>query len=105
MIQFRCWYCNKRYAVADNRIGQQIACTCKNLLCVPKRSGGNCRVKTIVDRLVELVLYGGGGALLGLGLGLLLISRVRGVRLFGEVWTLVAAFTAAGFVAGLLGGE
>jgi hypothetical protein len=63
-IHFRCWYCNKRYARAGDGIGERFTCTCK-LLRVPRRSGGNCRVKTPFDWLVETVVYGGGGALVG----------------------------------------
>jgi hypothetical protein len=32
------------------------------MLRVPKRNGGYCRVKTLVDWMVEAVVYGGGGA-------------------------------------------
>ncbi len=77
MIQFRCWYCNKRYSVAEGRVGERLACTCENLLRVPKRSGGNSRVKTVLDWLIEITLYGGGGALLAFGLALLILSRWR----------------------------
>jgi hypothetical protein len=104
-IQFRCWYCNKRYSVADNRIGQRITCTCKSLLRVPKRNGGPCRVKTLTDWLVETVVYGGGGGLLGFGLGVLILSQWRSLVLLRHGWAMVATLTVLGFIAGLLGGE
>jgi hypothetical protein len=80
-------------------------CSCKNTLRVPRRSGGNCRVKTLVDRLVEAVVCGGGGALLGFCLAILILSQLRGLLLFRRTWTFVVGLTALGFVAGLLGGE
>ena len=49
---------------------------------VPRRSGGNCRVKTLVDRLVEAVVCGGGGALLGFCLAILILSQLRGLLWF-----------------------
>jgi hypothetical protein len=105
MIRFRCWYCNKSYAVTEHRIAERITCTCERPLRVPKRSGGTCRVKTLVDWLVEVVVYGIGGALLGLGLALLILSQFRGASGLIAGWVLVAALTLVGFAAGLLGGE
>jgi hypothetical protein len=106
MIQFCCWYCGKSYVVAEKRVGERLRCTCRNTLRVPRRTGGNSRVKTLADWAVEAVVYGGGGALLGLGLGVLILSQAG--RLFGflvDGWMFVGAFTAAGFLFGLLGGE
>jgi hypothetical protein len=105
MIQFRCWYCNKRYTVPEQRVGQDIACTCKNLLRIPRSNGGNCRVKTPVDWLVEAVVYGGGGGVLGLGLALLILSRFRILVPWEPAWMLLAVLTLVGFLAGTLGGE
>lgn len=106
MIQFRCWYCGKSYTVPEKRIGERIPCTCKNTLRVPKRSGGNSRVKTLADWVVEAVVYGGGGGLLGLGLGVLITSQaLRVIRAPALGWVLVAGLTLAGFLVGLLGGE
>jgi hypothetical protein len=96
--------------VAESRIGERFLCHCKNTLRVPKRSGGNSRVKTVADWAVETIVYGGGGALLGLGLGLLIASntaRVVGnpfMALLVPTW-LVPGFTLAGFLTGLLCGE
>ena len=100
MIQFRCWYCNKRYSVSESRDGEIIDCTCERRLKVPREDGGYCRVKTLVDWLVEALVYGGGGALLGLGLGLLLLRAfLRGG------FVLLGSCMLLGFLAGLLGGE
>ncbi len=105
MIPFRCWYCNRRHAKPEQQVGQRFTCSCQRRLRVPKRSGGNCRVRAAVDWLVEALVYGGGGALLGFGLAVVILSQVRG---FGTVelgWTLVPGLTLAGFLVGLLGGE
>ena len=102
MIQFRCWFCDKRFALSEQRAGERFSCSCKRLLRVPRRSGGNSRARTLTDWLAEGFVYGGGGALLGLGLALLIISRVRFAR-YG--WLLVVICTALGFFAGLFGGE
>ena len=61
MIQFRCWFCNKRYAVTDQRAGERLTCTCKRLLRVPRQDGGNSRARTWTDWIVEALVYGGGG--------------------------------------------
>jgi hypothetical protein len=104
VITFRCWYCGRRYAVAESRTGERLACSCKHDLKVPKRSGGRCKVRRPVDWLVESVVYGGGGALLGFGLGLLIVARLPLFRVGGH-WETVAGLTAAGFLFGVLGGE
>jgi hypothetical protein len=105
MILFRCWYCGKRYAVAEGRVGERITCSCKHLLKVPKASGGRTKVLRPVDLLIESVVYGGGGALLGLGLALLIVSRVPFFRLFGHTGWTVAGLTLLGFLFGTFGGE
>ena len=102
MIQFRCWFCNKFYAVPDPRAGERLTCSCKRRLRVPRRSGGSSRARTPIDWLVESLVYGGGGALLGLGLGLLIVTEVWLPRSRGAV---LAACTALGLLTGLLGGE
>jgi hypothetical protein len=105
VVQFRCWYCNKRYAVAEARVGEKLTCSCQRRLRVPRRTGGNCRHKTPVDWVVEWTVYGGGGALLGFGLALLILSKVpyRGGLLPGR--RLILACTALGFLLGALLGE
>jgi hypothetical protein len=105
MIQFRCWYCNKRYSMPEARIGDQFSCACRQLLRVPKYRDGNSRVKTPVDWLVEALVYGGGGAALGVGLGLLILSQWRGMGTLEFGWVLLPALGLLGFLFGLLGGE
>jgi hypothetical protein len=108
MIQFRCWFCNKRYVVSEEDIAQRITCTCTRLLKVPKRSHGNSRVKTAMDWLVEVLVFGLGGALLGFGLAVLILSQWPGSDLpflFLDSWYFFATLTVLGFLAGLLGGE
>jgi hypothetical protein len=105
MIQFRCWYCHRRYSVPESNVHQRLTCGgCKNVLRVPKRSGGNCRVKTLMDWAVETILYGGGGALLGFGLAVLILSQWR-VPFFPERWILIPGLSLLGFLAGAFGGE
>lgn len=110
MIAFRCWYCGKRYTVAESRVGVRIPCTCRNQLRVPKRSGGNSRVKTPTDWLVETAVYGGGGALLGCGLAFLILSQLPRLMVRTGVplemgWAFVGGLTLLGFLFGTLGGE
>jgi hypothetical protein len=111
MIQFRCWFCNKYYAVKEGRVGEVLTCTCKRRLRVPKKSGGNCRARTAVDWLVETVVYGGAGALLGVGLGVVLLAqagRFGGGTRFVGVWAaavVIGGLGVLGFLAGLFGGE
>ncbi len=110
MIQFRCWYCNRRYAKPKSQVGERFTCSCERLLRVPKRSGGNCRVKTITDWIVETVVYSFGSALLGFGLAVLLLSiwpiGYSGWEdgFYGSFFFL-AGFTLAGFLLGFFGGE
>jgi hypothetical protein len=100
MIEFRCWYCNRRFAKSENRIGERFACNCKRMLRIPRRNGGNCRVKTLVDWLVEAIVYGGGGALLGFGFAVVCLNRAA-----LHAIPMIAALTIFGFLIGLFGGE
>jgi hypothetical protein len=102
MIQFRCWFCNKAYRMPEQRVGERLTCSCKRLLRVPRQSGGNSRARTLTAWLVEGLVYGGGGALLGFGLSLLIVSRAVRSR-YG--WVVIVACTVLGFFAGLFGGE
>jgi hypothetical protein len=108
MIQFRCWYCNRLHGRPEAKAGETFRCACECLLRVPRQSGGKCRVYTFVDWLVEGVVYGGGGALLGFGLALVILAKLmRGVTF--TTWAAEAGFlvglTLMGFVAGLFLGE
>lgn len=106
MIAFRCWYCGKRYLVAEDRIGERLKCSCLNLVKVPKKNHGYSRIKKPLDYFVELLVYGGGGALLGFGLFLLIVIRIPFLtRLSGRRWTACAILMLLGFLLGAFGGE
>jgi hypothetical protein len=102
MIHFRCPACGKRYLVSEEKVGQRLTCPCQQKLRVPRQSGRSAKYRSPVDILVEFVSYGLGGALLGLLLGLLLVSRVWIVR---GGWRVIAGLTVLGFLAGGLCGE
>lgn len=103
MTRFRCWFCNKSYWVDDARRGERLTCSCKRWVKVPRRDNGSSRARSAVDWLVEVVVYGGCGALLGFGLGLLILSRVPFIR-YGRK-ELVLGLTAIGLLAGTVFGE
>jgi hypothetical protein len=105
MIQFRCWYCNKHYSRPESAIGERQVCSCGRRVRVPRKSFGNSRSKTATDWLIEAVVYGGGGALLGLGLGALLLVPLARVRLGGPSFVVLPTLTLIGFLIGLFGGE
>ncbi len=105
-IQFRCWYCHRAYSVPERRIGEELACGCQRRLRVPKQSGGPCRVKTALDWVIEITVYGFGGALLGLGLGVLIASQLpRLAPTFPYGWVAIAGLGVLGFLIGAVGGE
>ncbi|OWK43806.1 hypothetical protein [Fimbriiglobus ruber] len=102
MIDFRCWYCNKRYFKQEAQIRSRFRCSCEHILKVPRQSGGYCRVRRPIDWLVEIVVYGGGGALLGFFLAIFIGSRLP---FFRRSIYLIGGLTLAGFLFGALGGE
>lgn len=102
MIQFRCWFCNRAYAKPDEAAGARFECGCGRRAKVPKRSGGSSRVRAPLDWFVEAVVYGGAGALIGFGLSIAIFSRIPLLRRPSEA---IFAFTAFGFVVGVLFGE
>jgi hypothetical protein len=102
VIQFRCPCCGKRYARPEAQVGVKFACTCKERLRVPKRSGASARCRTLGDLCIEFAVYGTGGGILGFLLGVVIVSRVYFVR---SRWMLVVVLTLAGFLAGGFGGE
>jgi hypothetical protein len=103
MIRYRCWYCDKLYYTPEERIGKRFDCACGHTLKVPRRSGGRSRVKRPIDWVVETLVYGGGGALLGLGLGVLLAGEI--VFLFRRTAYIMLGFAVLGFLLGTFGGE
>jgi hypothetical protein len=60
-------------------------------------------MKRPIDWLVETVAYGGGGALLGMGLGVLLTGEI--IWLFRRPVYVISAFVVIGFLLGTFGGE
>lgn len=103
MTPFRCWFCNKYYWVDDARRGERFACSCGRRVKVPRRPNGSSRARSATDWLVEMVVYGGCGGLLGFGLGLLILSRVPFIR-YGRR-ELVLGLTLVGLMAGAVFGE
>ena len=104
-VRFRCWKCRHRFSVARNRVGAKLQCDCGEDVRVPSCDHGNCRVRTIVDRLVEAVLCGGGCALIGF-LAVTFAFAPLGFRLFAEGALSAAAVAAIGCgLFGLLLGE
>ena len=101
MISFRCWYCGRNYLVQTERAGEKRVCGCGRRIRMPRRSGGSCRDRTLVDWIVEFTVYGGGGAVLGGMLALLLVTRVPFLsRAIGTVRPIVV-----GALVGLLAGR
>ena len=104
MILFRCWKCNRKHRKPETNVGSQFTCGgCENTLRVPRRENGNCRVRSTLDYLVEFVVCGGGGALLGFGLGVVIIPRWFYPG-YDVVVYLIGGCTLLGFLAGVLGG-
>lgn len=104
-IRFRCWYCNRRFVVADHLVGTCLTCQCTHRLRIPQNDGGNCQMKTPTDWIVETLVYSGGGVLLGLGLAVLLILQAHGATGIEGSWVLIAGLTLIGFLTGMFAGE
>src|SRR5262245_10370439 len=105
MIHFECWYCGRSYLVAERRTGERLVCGCGHRIRIPKRSGGNCRDRTLSDWLIECVVYGGGGGLLGFLLALLAITRIPFLSRATGGRNLLLVCTLVGFLLGTLTGE
>lgn len=106
MIDFRCWYCDRRYSLPETQRGEKLQCrACQANMRVPAESGGNSRHRTLADRMIEFAIYGSGGAVLGFLLAWVLISRVYW---YGDLWpalAVIAVCTIVGMVAGGMLGE
>lgn len=102
MIAFRCWFCNRAYARPDDVVGMRFECGCGRRVKVPKRSNGSSKVRSPLDWLVESVVYGGAGALIGFVLSIAIFARIPLVRRPSEV---TLALTAFGLLLGVLFGE
>lgn len=103
MIRYRCWYCDRLYYTPAERVGSRVVCSCGHRLKVPRRSGRSPRVRSVLEWGIEILVYGGGGGLLGFGLGLLIASRT--FWLFRRPADVIAIFTVVGFLFGTFGGE
>lgn len=102
MIQFRCWFCNRSYLKPDSQVATRFECSCGRRAKVPKRSHGSSKVRSFQDWLIESVVYGGAGALIGFGLSVAIFARLPVVRRPSEV---IVALTLFGLLAGTLFGE
>ena len=102
-IRFRCWYCNRKHVAGWDTVGDCRVCNCGERYRVPRRDGVSKRAKTVLDWILEFVIYGGGGAFLCGLLGFAIAARVRGnweVRVM-----IIGGMTLGGFLIGALFGE
>lgn len=104
-ISFRCWYCNRGFLVEAGRVGEVLRCGCGHRVRVPRQSGGRSRYRSATDWLVEGLVYGVGGAMLGFGLAVALAGQFLPIPVPGVRRLVLAGLTTAGFLAGLFGGE
>ena len=105
MIHFRCWYCNRKQSAGGDRIGERLLCGgCGERLRVPRYRDGPSRDKSLFEWFIEFVVYGG-CALLGFGLGVLIVSQLRLRVMFPDSGFIVAGLTLAGLLIGGLFGE
>jgi hypothetical protein len=104
MIKFRCPYCRRSYLVSEEKIGEKRQCGCGETLRVPRRSGGSARHRTVGQRLIEIFVYGFGGAFLGFLLGMMPLYTL-GRYSFRLGWQIGLYVAVAGFLIGALGGE
>ncbi|MBY0458739.1 MAG: hypothetical protein K2V38_15485 [Gemmataceae bacterium] len=102
MIAFRCWFCNRAYTRPEEKIGIRFACSCGRRLKVPRRSGKSSKAFALGDWLLESLIYGGAGALIGFGLSVLIFSRMFILRRPTEI---IVALTLFGLAVGALFGE
>jgi cell division protein FtsX len=87
-----------------SRQNQRYDCSCGRTLKIPKRSGGSSRAWTATDYLVECFVYGGGGAIIGCALGVLIAMRLP-VPVGKPTKYIVATFAVLGLLVGAVGGE
>jgi hypothetical protein len=102
MILFRCWFCNRAFTRPDEEVGIRFLCKCGRHARVPRRSGGSSKAWTLTDWLIETVVYGGCGAVVGFGLGVLMVGEFPAFRRSFEI---LGGMTLAGLLVGVLFGE
>jgi|GEM_PF-2778380 len=103
MIEFRCWFCHRKYLVSEDKIGKRRICSCGRRINVPRFDGGSSRARTLGEWLIEAIIYGGGLSLLCMAVACGLGGRGFNPRLVNVYFVLVCG--AVGFLAGALGGE
>jgi DNA-directed RNA polymerase subunit RPC12/RpoP len=103
MIHFRCWFCNRAFLMDADRTGARLRCrNCGARLKVPREAGGSSKYTSVTDRVVESLVYGGAGAVIGFVVWLLTFGRIPGVR---RRWEILAALVGFGLVVGVVFGE
>jgi hypothetical protein len=102
MIPFRCWFCNRAFLTPAERAGNRFRCSCGRRAKVPRRPGGSSKAYSVLDWLIESVVYGGAGALVGFGLSVAIFSRIPLVRRPSKV---TLALTLFGLLVGAVFGE
>ena len=106
MIKFRCPCCTRLHSVSASKIGATMLCSCQETLRVPSRSWGSAKYRSVGDRLIEVFVYGGGGAFLSVCLALLCIRLVLRAAPQGlGWWGVLAGCAGLGFLVGAVGGE
>lgn len=105
-IPFRCWYCNRRLSAGPDQVGQRRRCGCGQAYRVPRRPGIAKRDRSVLDWIVEFIVYGGGGAFFGFLIGLAL-SRflIWPLRRGMARLVIIAVPMVGGFLIGALFGE
>jgi hypothetical protein len=101
VIRFRCWYCNRKHIAERDRIGEQRTCNCGERYRVPRRSGVSDRDRSVVDFLLEFVLYGLAGGVMCAFVGFVIYARTR---ILPGVEGLVFLVAVPGLVGFLIGG-
>jgi hypothetical protein len=102
MIAFRCWYCRRGFTRPADQVGSRLWCSCGSRLKIPRRTEGSSKPFAPLDWLIESLVYGGAGALIGFGLCIAIFSRLPFARRSTEI---VLAVTLLGWLAGTIFGE
>jgi hypothetical protein len=103
-IRFRCWYCNRKHVAGWDQVGDRRVCNCGQRYRVPRRDGISKGAKTVLDWILEFVIYGGGGAFLCGLLGFAITSRLRS-RHWETYLLVIGGAASVGFLVGALFGE
>jgi hypothetical protein len=105
LIRFRCWYCNRKHVAGWDQVGEKRVCHCGERYRVPRNPGDIAwRDKSLLDRLLELAIYGTGSALLCGLPALAILARVRPCG-YLAAGVILATTIFIGFTIGALFGE